>query len=121
MNTNRNFFRLTVLATGLFAINAFAAEAGGAPGASAADLAKPCAACHGTDGNSTAEIYPRLAGQYHDYLARALREYRSGERENAIMAGFAKTLSDADIDKLSRYFATMPGKLDDLSHHEQGD
>ncbi|HST27891.1 MAG TPA: cytochrome c [Rudaea sp.] len=116
-----NFIRLTALAAGLFAINAFAAEAGGAPGTTAADLAKSCAACHGADGNSTATIYPRLAGQYHDYLARALREYRSGERQNAIMAGFAKTLSDADIDKLSRYFAAMPGKLGDLSRAEQGD
>lgn len=116
-----NLIRLTTLVAGLFVINAFAAEAGGAPGATAADLAKPCAACHGADGNSTAEIYPRLAGQYHDYLSRALHEYKSGERQNAIMAGFAKTLSDADIDKLSRYFATMPSKLDDLSHYEQGD
>lgn len=115
-----NVTRLTLLAAGFFAINAFAAEAGGAPGASAADLAKPCAACHGPDGNSTAPIYPRLAGQYHDYLARALHEYKSGARQNAIMAGFAKTLSDADIDALSRYFAAMPGKLDDLAHHEQG-
>ena len=115
-----NVYRLALLAAGLFAINAFAAEAGGAPGASPADLAKTCAACHGADGNSTAPIYPRLAGQYHDYLARALHEYKSGGRQNAIMAGFAKTLSDADIDALSRYFAAMPGKLDDLSHHEQG-
>jgi cytochrome c553 len=116
-----NFIRLAAFAAGLIAINAFAAEAGGAPGTTAADLAKSCAACHGADGNSTATIYPRLAGQYHDYLARALHEYKSGARQNAIMAGFAKTLSDADIDKLSRYFAAMPSKLDDLSHHEQGD
>ena len=116
-----NFIRFAAFAAGLIAINAFAAEAGGAPGATAADLAKSCAACHGADGNSTATIYPRLAGQYHDYLAQALREYRSGKRQNAIMAGFAKTLSDADIDKLSRYFSAMPSKLDDLSHHEQGD
>lgn len=116
-----NLIRLTALAAGLFAINAFAAEAGGAPGATPAALAAPCAACHGADGNSTAPIYPRLAGQYHDYLAQALREYRAGTRQNAIMAGFAKTLSDADINTLSRYFAAMPSKLDDLSHHEQGD
>lgn len=113
--------RMTALAVGLLATNAFAAEAGGAPGTTAADLAKPCAACHGADGNSTAPIYPRLAGQYHDYLAQALREYRSGKRDNAIMAGFAKTLSDADIDALSRYFAGMPGKLGDLHDRVQGD
>lgn len=85
------------------------------------ELAKPCAACHGVDGNATAAQYPRLAGQYHDYLARALHEYKSGARQNAIMAGFAKPLSDTDIDELSRYFAAMPSKLDDLSGHEPGD
>jgi cytochrome c553 len=116
-----NLIRLTTLAAALLAINAMAAETGGAPGKTVKDLAAPCTACHGVDGNATATIYPNLAGQYHDYLAQALREYRSGKRQNAIMAGFAKTLSDSDIDQLSRYFAKMPGKLDDLSHHEQGD
>ena len=102
-----------------FAGGAFAA----APVSSAQiqEKAKTCAACHGADGNATAPIYPRLAGQYHDYLARALHEYKAGERKNPIMAGFAATLSDAEIDGLARYFAAMPGKLDDLSHHEQGD
>ena len=102
------------------ACNAFAAENGAAPGKSAEDLSKTCAACHGADGNATNAQYPRLAGQYHDYLARALQEYKSGERQNAIMAGFAKTLSEADIDTLSRYYGDMPSKLDDLAHHEQG-
>jgi cytochrome c553 len=102
------------------ACNAFAVESGAAPGKSAEDLSKTCAACHGADGNATNAQYPRLAGQYHDYLARALQEYKTGERQNAIMAGFVKTLSDADIDTLSRYYADMPTKLDDLAHHEQG-
>lgn len=101
------------------AVNAFAAE-GNAPGKSVEDVAKPCAACHGADGNGTNPQYPRLAGQYHDYLARALTEYKTGDRQNAIMGGFSKTLSDADIDALARYYSAMPGKLDDLAHHEQG-
>ena len=95
-------------------------EGGAAPGKSVQDLAKPCAACHAADGNGTAAQYPRLAGQYHDYLERAMHEYKTGDRQNAIMAGFVKTLSDADIDALARYFAAMPTKLDDLAHHEQG-
>jgi len=37
------------------------------------------------------------------------------------MAGFVTTLSEDDIQGLSRYFASLPGKLDDLSRHEQGD
>jgi|SRR5882724_2851612 len=114
--------RLTTLLTfGLLAVNAVAAENAAAPGKTVEDLSKPCAACHAADGNGTAAQYPRLAGQYHDYLAQALREYKTGERKNAIMAGFVNTLSEADIDALSRYYAAMPTKLDDLAHHEQGD
>ncbi|MGH8123931.1 MAG: c-type cytochrome [Rudaea sp.] len=85
------------------------------------EKAQTCAACHGADGNGTTSQYPRIAGQYHDYLARALHEYKSGERKNPIMAGFAATLSDTEIDALARYFASMPTKLDDLSKYEQGD
>lgn len=76
-----------------------------------------CQACHGADGNSIDPMYPRIAGQYPDYLARALHEYKSGGRKNAIMAGFAATLSDQDILDLSAYFGTMPGKLGDLKKH----
>ena len=112
---------ITLLASTLLATNAFAAEAGGAPGKTVADLSKPCEACHGKDGNGTNAQYPRLAGQYHDYLQRALQEYKTGERKNAIMAGFVSTLSDADMDALARYYGAMPTKLDDLAHHEQGD
>ena len=103
---------------------ALAASAFAAPSATPEQIqekAKTCAACHGPDGNSTSPIYPRLAGQYHDYLARALHEYKSGERKNPIMTGFASTLSEAEIQGLANYYAAMPSKLDDLSHHEQGD
>lgn len=81
----------------------------------------PCAACHGVDGNSTDPQYPRLAGQYRDYLEQSLKEYRLGKRQNAIMAGFAKSLSDQDIADLAVYFANLPGKLDDLHTRLQGD
>ena len=112
---------ITLLACSLLTTHAIAAETGSAPGKTVEDLSKPCAACHAADGNGTAAQYPRLAGQYHDYLAQALREYKTGERKNAIMAGFVTTLSEADIDALSRYYSAMPAKLDDLAHHEQGD
>lgn len=82
-----------------------------------------CAACHGADGNSATPAqsqYPRLAGQYHDYLSRALHEYKSGGRKNPIMAGMAAPLNDVEIDALARYFSALPGKLDDLSRYRQG-
>lgn len=80
-----------------------------------------CVACHGQDGNSVDPQYPRLAGQYADYLARALHEYKSGDRSNPIMKGFVTSLSDQDIDDISAYFATMPSKLQGLENHIQGE
>jgi cytochrome c553 len=99
------------------------AYAEGIPPEKVKEKAATCAACHGADGDSATPAqaqYPRISGQYHDYLARALHEYKSGERKNAIMAGFASALTDAEIDALARYFGAMPSKLDDLSKHEQG-
>jgi len=87
--------------------------------AAGASRAKPCAACHGTDGNATQDAqYPRLSGQYADYIARALHEYQNGDRKNLIMAGMAKPLSDKDIDDIAAYYASQPGKLQDLSHRK---
>lgn len=111
-----------IAACGLLLANIASAES--IPPEKVKEKAQTCAACHGPDGNAATDAqaqYPRLAGQYHDYLARALHEYKSGERKNPIMAGFAATLSDAEIDALARYFGSMPSKLDDLSKYEQGD
>ena len=109
----------------LIATLAFATASAFARGDIDAGKAKAvvCQACHGADGNAgTDPQYPRLAGQYHDYLARALQEYKSGDRKNPIMAGFAATLSDQDIDNVTTYFASLPGsKLTDMSGHVQGD
>ena len=76
--------------------------------------AKGCVACHGSDGNSTDVQYPALAGQYASYLEHSLKAYRNGERSNAIMAGFAKELSDTEIADLAAFFASQASKLHDL-------
>lgn len=67
----------------------------------------PCAACHGGDGRGIAPNFPVLAGQYASYLVHALKQYRSGERNNALMAPMAANLSDADIEDLAAYYAAM--------------
>lgn len=78
-----------------------------------------CQACHGADGAAKIDPqYPRLAGQYRDYLARALHEYKSGSRDNPIMAGFVATLTDEDIDDLSAYFSSLPAALKDLADEQ---
>ncbi len=66
-----------------------------------------CAACHGPDGNGSIPLYPRLAGQYEDYLHQAMQDYKTGKRNNAVMKGMATPLSDQDIADLAAYFASQ--------------
>ena len=112
MNMTKTITRLGLLSFAVLSASAFAGEPINMDAAK--KLAETCQACHGADGNSTASIYPRLAGQYADYLARALHEYRDGGRVNPIMAVYVETLSDQDIRNLAAYFSAMPGKLGDL-------
>lgn len=72
-----------------------------------------CQSCHGRDGNQVLdETYPRLAGQHQDYLVHALKAYRDGGREHAIMSGFARDLSDQDIRDLAAWYASRKGLVD---------
>lgn len=74
-----------------------------------------CIDCHGAEGNAPIDpSYPKLAGQYADYLAHALTQYRSGEREHALMSGQAKGLTDQQIADLGAYFGSRKGELRDL-------
>ena len=73
------------------------------------DEANSCVGCHGVDGNSIVPTFPRIAGQYEDYLYQALKSYKNGERNNAIMTGIASTLNDDQMKKLSKYFASQQG------------
>lgn len=66
-----------------------------------------CAACHGADGNSTVAMYPKLAGQGDKYLAKQMRDFKSGKRANPIMQGMAAGLSDQNILDLAAYFAAQ--------------
>lgn len=90
-----------------------AALAGLAPGAHAGSVeagqakAVTCSACHGMDGNSANPDWPSLAGQHESYLTKALRSFRSGERQNVLMSAMALPLSDEDIADLSAYYAAQ--------------
>lgn len=71
-----------------------------------------CAACHGENGaKPILPEYPILAGQHADYIASALHAYKSGRRQNPIMAMQVETLqlSDADIERLAAHFAAQSG------------
>ncbi len=87
-----------------------AVQAGG-DAAAGAEKSATCAACHGAQGIGEIASYPILAGQYASYLEHALKSYRDGSRENAIMAGFAGALTDEDIEDLAAYFSSQEGPL----------
>ena len=105
------------------AVLAFASAPLLASGNAAAGKTKAaaCFACHGADGNAVDPQYPRLAGQYNQYIQQVLHEYKDGERSNPIMKGMVATLSDQDIEDVAAYFSSLPTKLDTLKGHVQGD
>ena len=77
-----------------------------------------CIDCHGAGGNAPIDAtYPKLGGQYRDYLVHALQMYRSGARSNALMSQQARDLTDEQIRDLAAYFASQPTQLRDLSPH----
>ncbi len=74
-----------------------------------------CIDCHGADGNAPIDpTYPKLGGQYHDYIAHSLQMYRDGDREHALMSQQAKDLNDQQIADLAAYFGSRPSQLRDL-------
>jgi cytochrome c553 len=106
-------FRTALLAALLLASPAAFAQGDVAKGR---ELSTTCAACHGPTGAESLDpSYPVIAGQYADYLRKALTDYRSGARSNAIMATQAQPLSDQDIRDLAAFYASQASPLQDLS------
>lgn len=81
--------------------------AGKAAGGAAGDPAGRCTACHGADGISSNPAWPSLAGQRSAYLVEAVKAYQTGARDNAMMAGIAKGLSDADAQKVAAHYEAL--------------
>lgn len=69
-----------------------------------------CAGCHGPAGAGLPAQYPRIAGQYAEYLAAQLRLFREGGRTNdpnGAMRGVAARLTDREIRAVSEYAAGL--------------
>lgn len=70
-------------------------------------IASKCAACHGPNGVSPNPLWPNLAGQSREYLEIALKAYQRGARNNAFMTSITKDLSDAEVEALAVYYASL--------------
>ena len=94
-------------------------EAGKALASKKGATGQACTDCHGADGNNPIDAtYPKLGGQYHDYIEHALKAYRLGDRGGStttdLMASQAKELTDQQIADLAAYYGSVQGQLRDL-------
>lgn len=71
-----------------------------------------CVACHGAAGNSTIVQNPKLAAQHEAYIYKQLSNFKTPDRNNAIMSPIAKALSDDEMKNIAAYLdaqAQKPG------------
>ena len=109
----------TFLALSLLGAGAACAEGNAAAGQA---KAATCAACHGVDGNSVNPQWPNLAGQHVSYIIKQLKAFKSGARQNPMMAPMAAGLSDQDMEDVAAYFSeqTLRGSEADKGKVEAG-
>lgn len=72
-----------------------------------------CMACHGTDGNSALPDYPKLGGQFSEYLYKQLRDFKAADdgsavRQEPVMNAMVDALSDEDMKAIAAYYAAQP-------------
>jgi cytochrome c553 len=99
---------LTLAATA--AANESQAAAKADPAKGLATSNNVCVACHTNDGSRGSPANPILQGQHPEYLVKQLDEFKAGKRDNAIMKGFATTLSDADMKNVAAFYASKQPK-----------
>lgn len=66
-----------------------------------------CFLCHGANGESTSELFPRLAGQHAEYIAKQLDAFKSGKRKSTAMAEMVAKLTSDEMLALGKYYEKM--------------
>jgi cytochrome c553 len=66
-----------------------------------------CFLCHGAEGESSSEVFPRLAGQHAEYIAKQLENFKSGKRKSTAMADMVARLKPDEMLALGQYFEKM--------------
>jgi len=70
------------------------------------NLVVTCTGCHGAEGVSNNPLWPNLAGQKKDYLAKQLLAFKNQERKDPLMNPIADTIAEKDIDLIAEYFSS---------------
>lgn len=63
-----------------------------------------CFLCHGADGESTSEVFPRLAGQHAEYVAKQLDAFKTGARKSSAMSEMVAKLTPDEMLALGRFY-----------------
>ena len=66
-----------------------------------------CFMCHGLEGESSSEVFPRLAGQHWEYIAKQLENFKTGKRKSSAMADMVAKLKPDEMVALGKYFEKM--------------
>jgi cytochrome c553 len=67
-----------------------------------------CFLCHGAQGESTSEIFPKLAGQHAQYIVKQLEAFKAGQRKSTTMADMVAKLTPDEMRALGKYYEKMP-------------
>lgn len=63
-----------------------------------------CFLCHGAEGESTSEVFPRLAGQHAEYVAKQLDAFKTGARKSSAMSEMVAKLTPDEMLALGRFY-----------------
>jgi cytochrome c553 len=77
-----------------------------------------CFLCHGENGESSSEIFPKLAGQHANYIAKQLENFKNGKRKSAAMADMSGRLSADEMLALGKYFETKKSEPEAIKDQE---
>ncbi len=69
-----------------------------------------CFLCHGENGESASEIFPKLAGQHANYIAKQLENFKTGKRKSTAMADMSSRLTADEMLALGQYFESKPAE-----------
>jgi len=87
--------------------------------------AERCVECHGVEGHGSGEgvggegKFPKLAGQYPDYIIKQIRDFQSGARKHDIMTFMARSVADGDLVDIAAYFGSQRRMSGEGQHRVQ--
>ena len=114
-------FRFSAVCIGLMLSFTFSVQAQTGDADAGKQKSATCAACHGPDGNSPLDQFPKIAGQVPGHIAKQLADFKTGVRVNPVMAGMSAGLSDQDMADLDAFYASQEMSAGSITEEQHAD